>query len=169
MVCVSRTIIYMSNTKKRHDNDFDVESFIGEIKTLKADRESLARRKEEYEDLIYLMSGVSGIDYSKVRGGYNPFGEEERKAKQRAAKSFLEDEIERLQSKIKRTEEILSLVETIEDRDLINEILVEGMNYRTACEIFGISSTSLIKKEIKKIVRSALNMWEENKKKATSW
>lgn len=115
----------------------------------------LKEKKDEYEVTWYRMTGVTGVDFERVRGSYNPIGEEARKENQRKKIESLEKEINELEQRKKRVEDTLQRISDSMERDFIRDVLIDGMTYEKACMTYGIASKSKIKKEIERILTEA--------------
>lgn len=135
-----------------------VSVWLNEAKNYKDYIELLKEAKEKKEIIIYELSGVKGIDYSKIPGSYNPHGEEARKEKLRSMLDEVDKEIDILT--IKRND-IGFILRKIRDRSeedwrLVTNV-ISGIPYRKICSTFHYSSPSSVKYRVDKIVAWALD------------
>lgn len=134
-----------------------VSVWLNEAKNYKDYIELLKEAEEKKEIIIYQMSGMSGIDYTKIHGSYNPHGEEARKEKYRLMLDEVEEEIGVWRQKRNDISSVLNRIrERSEDDYQLIWNVITGIPYRKICETFHYSSPSSVKYKVDHIVAYAL-------------
>lgn len=120
-------------------------------------KELLREKKEELEDLIYLMGGVKGVRFDAVRG-VSAIGTEEKNERFRKKKSVLEDKIETLKKEVEAVDKILKSIEKKDNEayGYIQFIFIEKHTFSQAQKKFSVSSNSVISYRIDKAIEKAL-------------
>ena len=128
-------------------------TFKNELRNLYAYERDLARLNEKIEDLTYLMTGVKGINYSKIPGSANPEVTAEKRLEMIEQMEELETEKKRLQLNITHIYSTLSKLEE-RDREAMMQIIVKRVNAEVVAEMNGYSRSGIwarIKREIEKL------------------
>ena len=128
-------------------------TFKNELRNLYAYERDLARLNEKIEDLTYLMTGVKGINYSKIPGSANPEVSEEKRLELIEQMEELQTEKKRLQLNIGHIYSTLSRLEE-RDREAMMQIIVKRVNAEVVAGQNGYSRSGIwarIKREIEKL------------------
>lgn len=135
--------------------DIDILLLIADFENYNLICANIKKKNNELMETWRELGGVKGVDFEKVRGSYNPAGEEARKEPLRKRVDFLEKKIKNLVERKKRVEEVMEAIFEPLDRDFIKDVLIDGMTYDKACMVYGIASKSKIKKEVYRILQEA--------------
>lgn len=134
-----------------------VSVWLNEAKNYKDYIELLKEAEERKKIIIYELSGVKGIDYSKIPGSYNPHGEEARKEKYRLMLDEVEKEIEMWRERRNYIGVTLLKIRQRSEEDwrLVTNV-ISGIPYRKICNTFHYSSPSSVKYRVDRIIEEAL-------------
>lgn len=128
-------------------------TFKNELRNLYSYERELSRVNDLIDNLSYAMTGVKGINYSKIPASTNPQESEEKRLEQIDDLEELLTEKQRLQLNIRHIYITLSRLDD-QDRDAMIEILVKKVNAEKVAEERGYSRSGIwarIKREIEKL------------------
>lgn len=134
----------------------EIEAFKNELKNYQFYLDEYDAVSKEIELMIYQMSGVKGIDYSKQSGNsFNESASEIKRLSMIEQLNELEIEKKEISMMILRINRKMSSL-TKDERNLLMRLIVDKKTYEEICDELQIANKSLLYNEINKIIEKAI-------------
>ena len=127
--------------------------FKNELRNLYAYERELTKLNDHIADLSYVMTGVKGINYSKIPASANPEISEEKRLELIDELEELENERKRLNLTVKHIYRTLGRLNE-SDREIVIQIVAKKYNAEMVANQVGYSKSGIwarIKREIEKL------------------
>ena len=134
-------------------NDMNYAIFKNELRNLYGYEKELAKINDKIADLSYVMTGVKGINYSKIPASANPEISEEKRLELIDELEELENERKRLNLTVKHIYRTLGRLNE-SDREIVIQIVAKKYNAEMVANQVGYSKSGIwarIKREIEKL------------------
>lgn len=131
----------------------DYKTFKNEVSNYMSYKQSLLKLNEEYEDIVYEMTGVKGVRYDKTPMSFNAELSMEMRRKLSRKLSEKELEIDHTLFAIKNIERNLNKLPS-EIKDMCIKLFIENMTCSQVGDIYGYTHSGIrqkVKREVEKL------------------